>query len=114
MLNSLFIIHIQILLPSKINFFQSTGKERFKSVVSQTIYIVKGRYEKICYDNTGNVLNKGRNFNTHTIGKMYLIIVFRMISRHWFQTKLLLYIAYFWRFWGKNVIFSLYNQPKTK
>ena len=48
--------------------------------------------QKICYDNTGNVLNKGRNFNTHTIRKMYLIM-FRMISRHWFQTKLLLYIA---------------------
>ena len=24
-----------------------------------------------------------------------------MISRHWFQTKLLPCIAYFWRFWGE-------------
>ena len=30
------------------------------------------RYQKIYYDNTGNVPNKGRNFNTPTIGKMYL------------------------------------------
>ena len=73
-------------------------------------------WQKICYDNPGNVPNKGRNFNTQKIGKMYLFVIC-MICRHWFQTKLLLYIAEFWRFWGKNIIsgiFSLYNQPKTK
>ena len=48
--------------------------------------------EKICYDNPGNVPNKGRNFNTHKFGKMYLFVIC-VISRHWFQTKLLLYIA---------------------
>ena len=48
--------------------------------------------QKISYDNPGNVPNKGRNFNTQKFGKMYLFII-RMISRHWFQTKLLLYIA---------------------
>ena len=37
-------------------------------------------------------LNKGRNFNTQKFGKMYLFVIC-MISRHWFQTKLLLYIA---------------------
>ena len=47
---------------------------------------------KISYDNTGNMLYKGRNFNTQTFGKMYLFVIC-MISRHWFQTKLLLYIA---------------------
>ena len=44
---------------------------------------------KICYDNPGNMLNKGRNFNTQKFGKMYLFVIY-MISRHWFQTKLLL------------------------
>ena len=37
-----------------------------------------------------------------------------MISRHWFQKKLLPYIAQFWRFGGENVIFPLYNKPKTE
>ena len=46
---------------------------------------------KICYDNTGNIPYKGRNFNTQTFGKMYLF-VFCMIGRHWFQTKLLLHV----------------------
>ena len=71
------------------------------------------KYQRICYDNSGNVPNKGRNFNTQKFGKMYLFVIC-MMSRRWFQTKLVLYIALFWRFWGKNVIFSLYNQPKTK
>ena len=47
---------------------------------------------KICYDNQGNVPNKGRHFNTQKFGEMYLFVIC-MISRHWFQTKLLLYIA---------------------
>ena len=42
--------------------------------------------------NPGNVPNKGRNFNTQIFRKMILFII-SMISRHWFQTKLLLYIA---------------------
>ena len=48
--------------------------------------------QKICYDNIGKVPNKGRNFNTQTFRKMYLFVIC-MISRHWFQTKLLLYIS---------------------
>ena len=45
--------------------------------------------------------------STHKkIGKMYLFVIC-MICRHWFQTKLLLYIAEFWRFWGKNIIFFI-------
>ena len=36
---------------------------------------------------------KDRNFNTQAFGKMYLLVIC-MISRHWFQTKLLLYIAW--------------------
>ena len=52
-----------------------------------------GHYRnKICYDNPGNVPNKGRNFNKQKFGKMYLFVIC-MISRHWFQTKLHLYIA---------------------
>ena len=51
-----------------------------------------GNSEKICYDNIGKVPNKGRNFNTQTFRKMYLFVMC-MISRHWFQTKLLPYIA---------------------
>ena len=47
---------------------------------------------KICYDNLGNVPNKGRNFNTEKFGKTYLFVIC-MISRHWFQKKLHLYIA---------------------
>ena len=47
---------------------------------------------KICYDNPRNVPNKGRNFNTQKFGKMYIFVIC-MISRHWFQTTLLLYIA---------------------
>ena len=57
-----------------------------------TQFVTLLKLSKICYDNTGNVPNKRRNFNTHTIGKMYLIVN-RMISCHWFKTKLLLYIA---------------------
>ena len=53
---------------------------------------VIARTWKICYDNPGNVPNKGRNFNTQKFVKMYLFVIC-MISRHWFQTKLLLYIA---------------------
>ena len=30
---------------------------------------------KICYDNPGNVPNKGRNFNTQKFGKMYLFVI---------------------------------------
>ena len=56
---------------------------------------------------------KGRNFNPRTLGKCFYFVIC-MISRHGFQAKLLPYIAYFWRFWGENVIFSLYNQPKTE
>ena len=52
----------------------------------------KSRIQKICYDNIGKVPNKGRNFNTQTFRKMYLFVIC-MISLHWFQTKLLLYIA---------------------
>ena len=48
--------------------------------------------QKICYDNPGNVPNKGSNFSTQKFGKMYLFVIC-MLSRHWFQTKLLLYIA---------------------
>ena len=48
--------------------------------------------QKICYDNPGNVPKKGINFNTQTFRKMYLFVIC-MISRHWFQAKLLLYIA---------------------
>ena len=48
--------------------------------------------EKDLYDNPGNVPNKGTNFNTQKFWKMYLFVIC-MISRHWFQTKLLLYIA---------------------
>ena len=48
--------------------------------------------QKICYDNIGKLPNKGRKFNTQTFRKMYLFVIC-MISRHWFQTKLLLYIA---------------------
>ena len=55
---------------------------------------------------------KGGNFNPQTLGKCFYFVLC-MISRHWFLTKLLPYIAQFWRFWGKNVIFSLYNQPRT-
>ena len=51
-----------------------------------------GLHIKICYDNLGNVPNKGRNFNTHKFGKTYLFVIC-MISRHWFQANLLLYIA---------------------
>ena len=47
---------------------------------------------KICYDNIGRVPYKGRNFNTQIFWKMYLFVIC-MISRHWFQTQLLLYIA---------------------
>ena len=54
-----------------------------------------------------------RNFNPRTLGKCFYIFIC-MISRHGFQTKLLPYMAQFWRFWGKNVTFSLYNQPKTE
>ena len=42
--------------------------------------------KKICYDNPGNVPNKGQHFNTQTFRKMYLFVIF-MISRRWFQTK---------------------------
>ena len=42
---------------------------------------------KICYDNPGNVPNKGRNFNTQIFGKMYSFVIC-MISRHRFQTKM--------------------------
>ena len=45
---------------------------------------------KICYDNKGNMSYKDRNFNTQTFGKMYLFVIC-MISRHWFQIKLLIY-----------------------
>ena len=62
---------------------------------------------KICYDNPGNVPYKGRNFNTQTLGKMYLFVIC-MINRHWFQTKLLLHIAQFLRFWGKKMSFLHY------
>ena len=48
--------------------------------------------EKICYDNPGNVPNKDRNFNTQIFRKLYLFIIC-MISRHWFQTKLLVYMV---------------------
>ena len=37
-----------------------------------------------------------------------------MISRHWFQTKLLSYIGLYWIFWGTNIILYLYNQPKRE
>ena len=43
---------------------------------------------KICYDNTGNVPYKERNFNTQTFGKMFSFVIC-MTSRHLFQTKLL-------------------------
>ena len=43
---------------------------------------------KISYDYTGNVPYK----DTQTFGKMYWFVIC-MISRYWFQTKLLLYIA---------------------
>ena len=59
------------------------------------IFKVLYEYEeslKICYDNPGNVPNKGRNFSTQKFGKMYLFVIC-MISRHWFQTKSLLYTA---------------------
>ena len=52
-------------------------------------YLREYKKQKICYENTGNVPYKGRNFNTQTFGKMYLFVIC-MISR---QTKLLLYIA---------------------
>ena len=54
--------------------------------------LVRLHNQKICYDNIGKVPNKGRNFNTQTFRKMYLFVIC-MISCHWFQTKLLLYIA---------------------
>ena len=50
---------------------------------------------------------------THNIGKNCLFLIC-MINRYWFQTKLLLYIAQFWRFWGKNVIFPyIINQKRN-
>ena len=55
---------------------------------------------------------KGRNFNPRTLGKRFYFVIC-LISRHWFQTKLLPYNAQFCRFRGENVffffIFSLYN-----
>ena len=51
--------------------------------------------------------------NKHWEKCFYFVIC--VISRHWFQTKLLPYIAYVWRIWGKNVIFRyIQKYIKTK
>ena len=66
-------------------------------------------------DNTGNLPYEGRNFNTQTFMKMYLFVVC-MNNRNWFQTKLLLYIASCWGFWGKKNVFFHYiiHQERNK
>ena len=69
--------------------------------------------KKSCYDSAHICPIRGRNFNPRTLGKCFYFVIC-MISRHGFQTKLLPNKALFWRFWGENVIFSLYNQPKTE
>ena len=46
--------------------------------------------KKSCYDSS-DIPNKDRNFNPRTMGKCFYFVI--CISRHWFQTKLLPYIA---------------------
>ena len=73
--------------------FQTAGNWQAEAILNlKRCFDIVRRQPKICYDNPGNVPNKGRNFNTQKFGKMYLFVIC-MISRHWFQTKLLLYIA---------------------
>ena len=55
----------------------------------------------------------GRNFNTQTFGKMYLFVIC-MISRYWFQTKLLLYIAYFLEILGQKCQFFSISSTKNE
>ena len=50
---------------------------------------------------------EGRNFNPRTLGKRFYFVICLM-SRHWFQTKLLPYNAQFCRFRGENVFFFFF------
>ena len=89
-----------VINPQNYNFNQFLNTENFDAL--QTLRINRSRPQnlatcalgdsQISNDNPGNVPNKGRNFNTQKFGIMYLFIIC-MISRHWFQTKLLLYIV---------------------
>ena len=75
--------------------------------------ILPSKWSKSCYDSAHICPIRGRNLNPRTLGKCFYFVIC-MISPHGFQTKLLPNKAQFWRFWGENVIFSLYNQPKTE
>ena len=70
------------------SFIHKNGNRRYKRSVMITQEMCPIRAEISTHKNLGKCI--------------YLDF---LISRHWFQTKLLLYIALFLRFWGKNVIF---------
>ena len=70
--------------------------------------------EKTCYDKAGNLPNKGRNFNTQTRGKNCIFLIC-MISRYWFQTKLLPCICIILEILGQKCHFFHYiiNQKRN-
>ena len=85
-----------------------------KLVVPQISREMKVWIKKICYDNPGNVPNKGRNFNTQKFGKMYLFVFFVWLAVIGFRQNYFYILLNFGDFGAKMSFFSLYNQPKTK
>ena len=69
---------------------------------------------KICYDYPGNVPNKGRNFNTHNFGKMYLML-FVWLAVLGFRQNYFYILPNFGDFGAKMSFFSLYiiNQKRN-
>ena len=76
-------------------------------------FIPSGLTISICYEKARDWPNKNRNFTVQNWKKSCLFSKLLDLTAL-YLAKLLLYIAQFWRFWGKNVTFLLFNQPKTE
>ena len=101
---------IQELLSNK---GEKIGTNEIIWKVNISKYYVTSITKKSYYDKAGNLPNKGRNFNTQTWGKIVYFLFVWLVGIG-FRQIFFRVLPNFGDFGAKNVIFSLYNQPKPK